>query len=163
MMFASNGRPNIYRKSTDAAFTLTGESPAGGTFSGPGVTAGTFDPAVAGVHTISYTFTDSSGCTGSTTDSIYVDVCTDAQFPVSGLVSQVSIYPNPNNGTFTLQLSSTTAADVMIYDAQGKLVYTQKVQPNVATPMNIESSGMYMVTVIDANGERTSQRVMVAK
>ncbi|MBL7771579.1 MAG: hypothetical protein JNM95_01810, partial [Chitinophagaceae bacterium] len=40
---------------TDAAVTMTG-TPAGGVFSGPGVTGSTFDPATAGVgtHTITY-------------------------------------------------------------------------------------------------------------
>jgi gliding motility-associated-like protein len=48
---------------TLGAQTLTG-TPAGGTFSGPGVTGGRFDPAVAGVgtHTLTYTCSDSLGC-----------------------------------------------------------------------------------------------------
>ena len=39
-------------------------TPAGGTFSGPGVTVGRFDPAAAGagVHTLTYTVADSLGC-----------------------------------------------------------------------------------------------------
>ena len=146
----------------DPAFTLTG-SPAGGSLSGPGITGNIFDPATAGVgtHVITYTYTDSVGCSGTATDSIMVDICTKTT--TIDALSEVTIYPNPNNGTFILQLNSSAAADVMIYDAQGKLVYTQKVQPHVATPMNIESSGMYMVTVITSDGQRASQRVMVTK
>lgn len=153
-------------QSTTAPFALTGETPAGGVYSGPGVAGGIFDPMTAtlGMNVITYTYTDSvTLCSASATDSILVDVCTDALSPVSGLISQVSIFPNPNNGTFTLQLNSSSAADVLIYDAQGKLVYTQKVQPNVATPMNIESSGMYMITVVTADGQQTSQRVIVTE
>ena len=43
--------------------TLTA-TPAGGTFAGPGVSGGRFDPAVAGpgTHTLSYTVVDSLGC-----------------------------------------------------------------------------------------------------
>jgi len=147
--------------SADGAFTLAGESPAGGVFSGAGVSAGAFDPSVAGagVHVITYIYTDSSGCTASATDSIYVDVCTGTQ--ISALAAQVSIFPNPNNGTFNLQVAS--ASDVTIYDAQGKLVYAQKVQPNMQNTLNLSENGVYMITVINANGERTSQRVMVTK
>ncbi|MBK8340480.1 MAG: T9SS type A sorting domain-containing protein [Flavobacteriales bacterium] len=49
------------------AFALTGGSPAGGAYSGTGVSAGTFDPAVAGVgaHTITYNYTDGNGCTNT--------------------------------------------------------------------------------------------------
>ncbi len=53
---------------TQLAFELSGNQPAGGIWSGTGITnpaSGIFDPAVAGpgMHTISYTFEDmSSGC-----------------------------------------------------------------------------------------------------
>lgn len=49
------------------AFALTGGEPAGGTYSGTGVTNGYFDPAAAGIgsHEIKYTYTDANGCTSS--------------------------------------------------------------------------------------------------
>jgi len=56
------------------AFALTGGSPSGGSYSGPGVSNGNFNPATAGVgsHTITYTYTDGNGCTGSATRTIAV-------------------------------------------------------------------------------------------
>lgn len=44
----------------DVAFALTGGSPSGGTYSGPGVAAGVFNPATAGTgnKTITYSYTD---------------------------------------------------------------------------------------------------------
>ncbi|MBP6334478.1 MAG: T9SS type A sorting domain-containing protein [Bacteroidia bacterium] len=59
---------------TSAAFTLTGGSPSGGVYSGPGVSGGQFSPGNAGVgtHTITYTYTNSNGCVASTTASIIV-------------------------------------------------------------------------------------------
>ena len=72
----------------------TGGSPAGGVYSGPGVTDNgngmtfSFDPATAGVgmHTVTYTFTNTAGCTAAATAEITVeqaqaldgDICTDA-------------------------------------------------------------------------------------
>lgn len=49
-------------------------SPAGGSFSGPGVIGNSFNPALvgAGLHTISYSFTDASGCTYTDQSSIFV-------------------------------------------------------------------------------------------
>jgi hypothetical protein len=76
-------------------------------------------------------------------------------------LNQVSVYPNPNNGMFTVITS--TYADMMIYDAQGKLVAAQKVQANVQNQINIESSGMYLITIVAADGSRTTQRVAVTK
>ena len=54
-------------------FTLTG-TPAGGIWSGDGVTAGKFNPATAGVgdHVLTYTVTGMNGCTNSDTMTITV-------------------------------------------------------------------------------------------
>ncbi len=62
---------------TDAAFALSGGSPAGGTYSGTGVSGGQFNPATAGVGTfvISYSFTNANGCSASATQNISVANC----------------------------------------------------------------------------------------
>ena len=59
---------------TNAPFSLTGGSPSGGTYTGPGVSGGTFTPVTAGIgnHTITYTFTNGSGCTDSATQILSV-------------------------------------------------------------------------------------------
>ena len=59
---------------------LGGGSPLGGVYSGAGVTDDgngstySFDPAVAGVgtHTITYTFTNANGCTGSASNQVEI-------------------------------------------------------------------------------------------
>ena len=66
--------PNVCED--DAALNLTQASPAGGTYSGPGITTSPeFDPSVAGagIHTIIYTYTDINGCTGSIDQTIEVE------------------------------------------------------------------------------------------
>ncbi|MFP4471544.1 MAG: hypothetical protein ACLFPE_12725, partial [Bacteroidales bacterium] len=67
--------PDIEVCFTDEPFVLSGGQPAGGTYSGPGVVSGThFDPSTAswGSNTITYTYTDDSGCTKSCQFTIYV-------------------------------------------------------------------------------------------
>lgn len=56
------------------AFTLNGGSPSGGTYSGNGVSSGQFSPGLAGVgqHEITYTYTNSSGCSKSAKRTIRV-------------------------------------------------------------------------------------------
>ncbi|MBS1733818.1 MAG: hypothetical protein JST02_11040, partial [Bacteroidetes bacterium] len=59
------------------AVTLTG-TPAGGVFSGTGISGNTFDPSVAGVggpYTITYTYSTLAGCTASSNATVTVTNC----------------------------------------------------------------------------------------
>jgi len=91
-------------------YTLTAGSPSGGTYTGPGITGGVFDPAVAGAgtHNVTYFFTDGNGCSGEASGSIIVnpspsvsflaldDVCDyTAAFPVSGGLPIGGVYSGP--------------------------------------------------------------------
>ena len=81
------------------AYTLTGGSPAGGTYSGQDVSSGKFFAASAGVgvHTITYYYVDANNCAGSAIQTIEVyalpfvslapipDICNNAPaFALSG-------------------------------------------------------------------------------
>lgn len=58
----------------DAAYVLVEGSPAGGVYSGAGVTSGSFDPASANVgsHTLHYSYTDANGCVNSDSSALTV-------------------------------------------------------------------------------------------
>ena len=108
---------------------LSGGTPSGGTYSGPGVSANSFDPGVAGSgsHLITYSWADTNSCVGSTQASVFVipppvvshsslpDICANADSilltggtPTGGSYSGpgvVSNFFNPKNastGTQTL-------------------------------------------------------------
>jgi len=149
--------------STDGLLTLSGESPSGGTFSGTAVSSGMFDPAAAGmgVHVISYTYTDGVGCSGSSSDSIYVDICLGAD-PVS-TASGVSVYPNPNDGSFNVQLNGSATGTLMIFDVQGKTVLEQIIQEGKLNTVVLSESGVYMMVVTTADGNRSTQRIVVTR
>jgi len=60
-------------------WNLSGESPSGGTWAGPGIinaSLGTFDPADpgagVGVHVVTYTYTDTNGCVNSDAKNVTV-------------------------------------------------------------------------------------------
>lgn len=91
----------IYCES-DAAFTLNGGSPAGGSYSGTGVSSNQFTPSAAGQGTfpITYTYTDGNGCQGTAVENITVSPCLGVENTDN---SSVIIYPNPTNGV--LQVS----------------------------------------------------------
>jgi hypothetical protein len=90
-----------------AADALTG-SPAGGTFSGIGISGNNFVPSTAGVgtHTIIYTYTDVFGCTNSTSQTTTVNPLPVISF--SGLgqdycinETPATLVGSPNTGTFS--------------------------------------------------------------
>ena len=90
------------------AFSLSGGSPVGGTYSGTGVnsTTGIFTPssATAGTYTITYSYTDGNSCSNTATQNITVNaqptvtlgnftaVCID-----NGLVALTTGLPTPGN------------------------------------------------------------------
>ncbi len=81
------------------AFSLSGGTPAGGTWSGPGVTAGIFDPATAGAgtHAITYTYTDANNCVSSDTKNLTVFPLTPLSFPSLGSIC-INAVPIPLTG-----------------------------------------------------------------
>lgn len=90
-----------------ASVTLTG-NPSGGTFSGPGISGNTFNPAAAGngVHTITYSYTDGNGCSNSASQNVTVNNLPTVSF--SGLAGQycennpvVTLFGSPSGGTFS--------------------------------------------------------------
>lgn len=147
-------------QSTQSPFTLTGGNPSGGTYSGPGVSGGVFTPLNAniGSNTIVYTFTDINGCTGTASDTIYVDICLGVDIPSGNVL--FTLYPNPNDGSFVLATNSVGVVNVT--DATGRIVETRSATGTVMQ-FTIDAAGMYFVTFTDANGISVTKPVVVAK
>ena len=106
---------------TDPDVSLAGGSPAGGSYSGTGVSGGMFSPSTAGAGTyaIMYSYTDGNGCTATATDSITVQDCSGID-EVEGTV--VSIYPNPTSGAVVLESKGAILEEVKVFDNAGKLI-----------------------------------------
>ncbi|MCF8367390.1 MAG: T9SS type A sorting domain-containing protein [Bacteroidales bacterium] len=106
-------------------FELTGGSPAGGDYSGPGVSNGMFDPAAAGLgeHSISYEYTDVNFCSNSASAILTVTEFTDINELADK--SELYVYPNPNNGLFSVKVNLETGfiGDLKIINMIGKQVF----------------------------------------
>ncbi|MES2591064.1 MAG: T9SS type A sorting domain-containing protein [Bacteroidota bacterium] len=107
-----------------SAITLTGGSPSGGTYAGAGVSGNMFTPSIAGIgpEIITYTATV-NGCSNASTQTISVESCAGID---EGLLSQnLTLYPNPNSGTFNVAIGSVNFNQLLIsiVDIQGKEVY----------------------------------------
>jgi uncharacterized protein (TIGR02145 family) len=82
---------------TDPPFQLTGGTPTGGIYSGPGVNSstGSFDPSTGlGPHLITYSYSDGNGCSGMASQTITVNSNPVVQLAVQTAVcSSVAPYP----------------------------------------------------------------------
>ena len=149
----------------DANVTLTG-TPAGGTWSGPGVSGSSFDPSVAGTgtHTVSYIFTDPNGCSDTATVTISVSPCVGvAEQTLDG---NVNVFPNPNNGTFTLAIGAAAGdMTVEVVDLSGRQVYVsveQNVQAGFTKQLSLDNAaaGIYLLRVT-SGGQQYVQKISV--
>ena len=149
----------------DPAVTLT-PNPAGGTFSGHGISGNNFDPSVAGLgtHTIYYTYSDVNGCTESFSKSVRVDVC--AGISDHSLVN-ISLFPNPNSGKFTLGFyaKKDEMLNMEVTDVLGQSVYKEALhvssgahQFNFSVP-GIKK-GVYSLNIYDSIGSTVKSFVV---
>ena len=112
-----------------AAITLSGGAPSGGSYSGPGVSGTSFNPAVAGIgtHTIGYSYTNGSGCTSSASSTIVVNNCTCTTAPGTPTSIQGVAKPCPggtygyfvNNNIAVTTYTWTVPANTSIVSGQG--------------------------------------------
>jgi Zn-dependent metalloprotease len=150
---------------SDGSFALTGATPTGGTFTGPGVSNGNFDPttAGAGVHAITYTYTDTVlNCTATATQNIYVDACAGIFTPVAA--NTMSVYPNPAQSQLNLELNLLQSQNVTIsmFDMLGQSVYaSQQPMSAGANTVRINTSnlprGVYFLEVISSSGRQVKR------
>jgi hypothetical protein len=129
--------------SCSGIITLTGGTPAGGAFSGTGVQNGQFDPSTgAGTYSISYSYTDANGCSGSATQSITV-----APMPTITITPGIDVIICDND---SLLISASTAAGNSITwsnSSSGNAIY-------ISTP------GIYYATATDGFGCSTTSSTM---
>ncbi len=124
--------------------TLSG-SPAGGVFSGNGVTDDRFYPPIAGVgsHDVLYSYTDSiTGCVGTDSLTIVVEECTGITENGRG---NISIYPNPTSDQITIDIKGYNGlVTVAVYDLQGRLLETTT---NTNLSLKQHAKGIYIIKV----------------
>lgn len=146
-------------QTTQMPFALSGGLPAGGTYSGPGVSGGMFDPMQAsiGYNVITYSYTDSVNCSASYSDSIYVDICSGI---ASAVNNQLNIYPEPNAGQFTLDLGYVPASPVKveITNGMGQLVQSFTISSSVQqVDLGHCANGIYFVKINDGKSISVSR------
>jgi hypothetical protein len=142
--------------------TLSGAAPAGGTFSGTGVTGADFNPATAGVGTqlITYSYTDANGCVATATDTIAVTSCLGI---AENTQAFLQAYPNPGNGLFTIAVDAAEELTaIQIFDIQGKVVENGLLTQSgsvLTLDLTETEKGMYILKGL-LNGKPVSVRLI---
>lgn len=149
----------------NSSVVLSGGTPAGGTYSGTGVSAGSFDPATAGAgtHLVTYSYTDANGCSDVAVEDVIVDSC----LSINELSeNDLMIVPNPANDVITISYTNTTqaAVELSLTSADGKIVAFRTVQAaasfNEKMDVSALSSGVYFVK-LNMNTGTVTKKIIV--
>jgi len=119
-----------------------------------------------GMATISYTLHNACGATTATHDVVVepasycaVDTTTSV-YTMTKAMGGLSIFPNPNNGTFTLNLSSGTneQATVTITNMVGEIIKEFSTVTNQAVDVQLDkAAGLYFVRASTSGGIYTAK------
>ena len=121
----------------------------------------------AGDWTISVT--DNWDAITGTINDWSIEVCTTTVTPLSVKefsAREFSIFPNPNEGEFTIKLNSSSNQDIQIniFDIRGRQIfnqsYTNTADFNQTVRLNSIQSGMYLVQVSDGEKETTKKIII---
>ncbi len=152
---------------TTPAFTLTGGSPVGGSFSGAGVTSNSFDAAVAGVGTkiITYTYTDINSCSNTANQNIEVIICSPLALKLGGIsvensggLNKINWYTRSEDiGTvFEVERSGDGQSFLKLASVQGKGASSYSYSDELA----LSKQNHYRIKMMMAGGDHSYSAVV---
>lgn len=121
----------------------------------------------SGTKEISVEVISEEGCSAEKQIVVSIEDCSGIH--ENGLGAEVRVFPNPSNGSFTIELSSykSEIVDIRIADALGSVVYqknniviSRTVSANITIDKNAE--GMYYLFIEGDNGS-TVKKIIVKK
>ncbi|PZR23373.1 MAG: hypothetical protein DI535_24115 [Citrobacter freundii] len=140
-------------------------TPAGGTWSGVGVSGNTFRPALTAVgsYPLTYRYTNPSGCTVTASVTAKVEDCPERIRLLRD--DALILFPNPNNGNFSIRINSVLYNNLTmrVYTTSGLLVQNRQLT-NLAygrvipIDLTVLPAGSYMVHFYYSGGVRTSDK-----
>ena len=117
--------------------------------------------AGAGLHTVTYVYTDNNGCVDTAYVEMVVEICTGLEDLASGL--QIQVMPNPNNGTFTVRSENGKPLTAFVMNELGQQVYNFALNQdnNYTHTVTNLAQGVYFVVANVANQIVTRKVIVV--
>lgn len=166
-----NPSPNVFFSGLPQIICVNGSSvnlsgtPAGGTFSGAGVTGNSFQPgsAGAGTHIITYTYDAGNGCVIPYDLSVIVDDCLSLAELESN--SGITISPNPASGKtiITWDAFKGQPSGLEVLDMKGRVCQKAALSGTTNTfVMDVSglSKGIYLVNIMQAGSRKIAKLVI---
>lgn len=121
-------------------------SPTGGEFSGDGISGHELDISSGGTYNVSYTYTNTNGCSAKDVATVFVDVCEGIQSIDNGAVN---VYPNPTTGLMIIDLGGQPVDEIILFDVTGRKVLVQQYKGlgQVKIDAGTLSKGMHLLRV----------------
>jgi hypothetical protein len=114
-------------------------------------------PQLSTSYTVSGT--DANGCVGNTVVYMMVNACTGITKVNQGIES-LQVYPNPNNGVFTVELANGLLKTIEVVDLTGRTVLLSSGENDaIAVNINNLANGVYYVKVKSANAVAVSKMI----
>ena len=146
----------------DGSFILLEGLPSGGTYSGTGVSAGIFNPTIAGIgtHTITYSYTDVNNCSSFDIESIVVEDCASIDE-----IIRTSIIVSPNPATDLLKIVCASKYDSEItwymFTEDGRIVVApQSIEGTKLIDVSQFAKGIYFIHFKSVDGTLTKKVIV---
>ena len=144
----------------------SGSAPFTGTFSPDNPLSAFNGESALGNWTLNVS--DNAGIDTGTIDSWSLEVCGEQTLAVESISdANFAVYPNPNNGEFSIRSTQLLTADVIkveVYDLNGRRIYNNDFagQGNFYQVINLgnPTSGIYLLRISDGNNVSTRKLLM---
>jgi len=113
-------------------------------------------------YTVSLTATSDSGCVATKTKTNYIKIlaCANNGIEKYSGSTEVSIYPNPNNGNFVIETNLSEKQTLQILDVTGKFILQQTINSKANIDASSLDNGIYFVQINTANGFYTKKIIV---
>jgi len=92
----------------------------------------------------------------TTADCLYITDINKVNFK-----NDITIYPNPSNGSFQVTVNNEQATEIKIYDIAGKLVLSQSINGNATIHANTLNEGIYTISISNSEDKANKKLVII--